>query len=103
MKTPLTITIATGEDEGGEASEISYSVLGMPISTTQAQSTGVLGYTPAGELVAFITPVGYNVSWFIEPGAIVDDGMIEMKVTQIVPVTNPRTGVLKLVQVIGGI
>lgn len=103
LSTPLTVTTFGTEDENGVAPETTYPVLGMIIAITEASRAAVYGNTPAGTINVFLDPAGFGTTWSVKPGDTVSDGTQVVKITTVTPVSNPRTGELKIVEASGAL
>jgi hypothetical protein len=111
LATPITITHPEAEDSSGVAGSTVYNVKGMVIAITEAQRATMFGDVPAGAVSIFLDPAGFRDTdppagveyWNVEAGDMLTDGLITVKVGSVTPVSNPRTGELKIVEASGGV
>lgn len=101
--TPLTITHPESEDSSGVAGSTVYEVNGLIIAVTEAQRAAMFGDVPAGTVNIFVDPEGFGGAWKLRAGDMVTDGVLTAKVREVTPVSNPRTGELKVVEATGGL
>lgn len=102
----LTVTEDLGEDAAGKAQTSSITVKGTFVDVTQGSRLNVIGGVPAGTVFAYIEPDGFGDTWGTDDGKhikTISDGSRLVRVSTVVPATNPRTSELHHIEASGGL